>query len=276
MFKIAIVVFRECLEIALLLGVIMAATKPITNSRVYITLGSLIGVVLASVFALFTRKITASFGGLGDEIFDSCVILLTATIISWTVVWMQGYTSKIRKDLGKLSENIKAGATSQFMLVIVVAMALLREGAELILFIYSISSVGHIESKQYIMGFGVGAIAGLAVGTVIYLGLIKYAGKYIFMVSTILLTLIAAGLAAEAAGIMTSAGIIELYSGQLWDTSWLIDNESIAGKILNVTIGYDSRPNGMQIIFYLLSIAITVVMMKIRSALSDKRLKQRL
>jgi high-affinity iron transporter len=270
MFKIAIVVFRECLEIAFLLGVIMAVTKPIQNSKIYIILGSLLGMVCAATFALFARSIADSFGGLGDELFDASIILITAIIISWTVVWMQGYTKKIRKNLSKLSDNITAGAASKFMLVLVVAMAILREGAEIILFVYSISSTENIESSSYIIGLGLGGFAGVTVGTVIYLGLIKYASKYVFTISTILLTLIAAGLAAEAAGILTSSGIIEIYSDQLWNTSWFISDDSITGKILNITIGYDSRPNGMQIVFYLATIILTAGMMQVRSKLSGK------
>lgn len=105
----------------------------------------------------------------------------------------------------------------------------------------------------------------------IYTGLIKLAGKYIFKVSTILLILIAAGLASEAAGILTSVGVIEMYRETLWDTSWLIGNNSIVGKLLHITVGYDSKPNGMQIIFYLSSIMFTLTMMKIRTLLTKSK-----
>ena len=126
----------------------------------------------------------------------------------------------------------------------------------------------NIDGNEYITGIGIGAFGGLLVGTLLYLGLMKYAGKYVFKISTILLTLIAAGLAAEAAGIMTSSGIIEVLSDQLWDTSWLVENSSITGKILNITVGYDSRPNAMQIIFYFATIILTFGMMKFRSRVS--------
>lgn len=270
MFKIAIVVFRECLEISFLLGVILAVTKPIKNSRSYIILGSMLGIVCAATFALFARSISESFGGLGDEVFDACVILLTAVIISFTVVWMQGYTKKIKKDISKLSNEITAGATSQLMLVVVVAAAILREGAEIILFVYSIASAENIEGNSYILGLGIGAFAGLVVGAILYQGLMKYTGKYIFRISAVLLTLIAAGLAAEAAGILTSSGIIESFSDQLWDSSWLVSDDSITGKILNITVGYDSKPNGMQIAFYLTTIMLTAGMMKVRSIITKK------
>jgi len=98
MFKIAIIIFRECLEIALLLGVILASTSHIKNSRIYVIMGAMTGIVLASIFAFFIRTVTTVYGTYGDEIFDSSVILLTAVIISWTVVWMQGYTQKIKNN----------------------------------------------------------------------------------------------------------------------------------------------------------------------------------
>ena len=268
MIKLAIVVFRECMEIAFLLGVILAVTKPVKDSRKYVILGSITGVFLAALFAFFAKTLSESMGGIGDEMFDSCVILITAILISWTVVWMQGYTKKIRKDLSKLSDKITAGVVSKLMLVFVVAAAIFREGAEIILFVYSITSAGNIDDNEYITGIGIGAFGGLLVGTLLYLGLMKYAGKYVFKISTILLTLIAAGLAAEAAGIMTSSGIIEVLSDQLWDTSWLVENSSITGKILNITVGYDSRPNAMQIIFYFATIILTFGMMKFRSRVS--------
>jgi len=270
MFKIAIVVFRECLEIAFLLGVVIAATNPIKNSKIYIILGSVLGVACASVFALFARSIVDSFGGIGDELFNALVVLCTAILISFTVVCMQGYTSRIKQNLGKLSDKITSGNASKFMLVLVVAMTILREGAEIILFIYSIVSTEHIDSTNYILSLGLGGVAGLIAGTIIYLGIMNLSGKYIFKISTILLILIAAGLASKAAGIFTYSGILEVYNDQLWDSSWIISNNSIVGKILNIAIGYDSKPNAMQIIFYFSTIMLTITMMKIRSKLTGK------
>ena len=269
MFKIAIIIFRECLEIALLLGIILASTRHIKNSRLYVITGAMIGVVLASIFAFFIRIVTATYGTYGDELFDSSVILVTAIIISWTVVWMQGYTQKIKNNLGKLSEKITTGTASKMLLIAIVATAILREGAEIILLVYGVSSAG-LSASEYIIGLAIGGISGFAVGVIIYSGLIKLAGKYIFRISTILLILIAAGLASEAAGILTSVGVIEVYRDTLWDTSWLVDNNSMVGKLLRITIGYDSKPNGMQLIFYVSSIMFTLAMMKIRTILTKK------
>lgn len=269
MFKIAIVVFRECLEIAILLGIIMAMTSPIKNSRIYILIGSLTGVILASLFAIFASHMVEMYDGLGDDVFNSFIILLSALIVSWTVVWMQGYATKVKKDFGKLTESINAGNISKITLVFVVAMAILREGMEIILFLYSIITVEDLNGHNYIISIFGGGALGFLSGSLLYLGLIN-SGRYIFKVSAILLTLIAAGLASEAAGILTSSGIIELMSDQLWDTSWLIDNRSTLGKILSITVGYDAKPNGMQLIFYISTIALVIFMVKLRSFLSER------
>ena len=268
MFKIAVVIFRESLEIFLLLSIIFIATKPVKHSHFFITLGSLIGVLLSSLVAFFVRNLTEMIDGIGDEIFNSIVILITAFVISWTVVWMQGYTKRIKKDLGELSDKINSGSASKIMLTLVVATTILREGTEILLFIYSISSADNITFDHYALGLVIGAFGGFLAGFILYKGLISYAGKYIFKISTILLILISAGLASEAAGIMTSVGIIEIFNDQLWDTSWLIDNSTLTGKFVNIITGYDAKPNGMQLIFYFGTILLTLSMMKIKNQLA--------
>ncbi len=271
MVKIAIIIFRESLEISLLLCIILASTKHIVNSRIYVIAGAMLGVVLASIFAFFVKAIATSYGTYGDEIFDSFVILLTTLMISYTVVWMQGYTKKIKDNLSELSEQINIGALSKIVITSVVATTVLREGIEILLFIYSLSSAQTISPNEYVMGLITGAISGFMVGVVLYYGLITLLGKYIFKVSSMLLILIAAGLASEAAGILTSSGIIHVYTDVLWDSSWLASNDSLVGKILGIVIGYDSKPNGMQVIFYCTSIAITLSMLKIRSTLVKRK-----
>lgn len=271
MFKIAIIIFREFLELSLLIGIVLASTAHIKNSKIYAIIGIMTGVVSACFFALFVRNITQSYGTYGDELIDSCIILVTAVIISSTIVWMQGYTKKIKLNLSNISEN--PTKLSIALLIALIASSILREGAEMILFIYSIASTQKIAVNEYIIGLAIGAFSGLTTGLVIYSGLIKFAGKYIFKISTILLTFIAAGLASEAAGILTASGFIEIYNEQLWDISWFVDNNSLLGKILHITIGYDAKPNIMQIIFYLGSIALTVLMSKLRTIFTKRKLK---
>jgi high-affinity iron transporter len=265
MFKIALVVFRECLEIALLLGVILAVTKQLAKSRIYIIAGVMLGTVSAALFAFFTRSITVAFSGLGDEIFNSGIILLTVTLIGWTIVWMQGYGIKIKQNLNDLSVKISSGDSSYIMLVLIVAATILREGMEIIILVYSISSVEIIDSNSYLLGLIIGIVSGLTLGVIIYLGLIKIVNQqYIFRISSILLMLVASGFAAEAAGILSSSGIITILSDQLWDSSWLISDRSIYGKFLKMITGYIARPNGLQVVFYVCTLGLINILIQIK------------
>ncbi len=265
MFKIALVVFRECIEIALLLGVILAVTKQLEKSRIYIIAGVMLGTVSAALFAFFTRSITVAFSGLGDEIFNSGVILLTVALIGWTIVWMQGYGIKIKQNLNDLSVKISSGDSSYIMLVMIVAATILREGMEIIILVYSISSVEIIDSNSYLLGLIIGIVSGLTLGVIIYLGLIKIVNQqYIFRISSILLMLVASGFAAEAAGILSSSGIITILSDQLWDSSWLISDRSIYGKFLKMITGYIARPNGLQVVFYVCTLGLINILIQIK------------
>lgn len=265
MFKIALVVFRECFEISLLLGVILAVTKQIEKSRIYIIAGIMLGVVCASIFAFFTRKLSLSYGGIGDELFDSGVMILTTILIGWTIIWMQGYGTKVKQHINDISAKIHEGNAGYLMLVLLVASTILREGAEIIILVYSISSIETITSSSYLQGVLIGGAGGLLLGLIIYFGLIKIANqKYIFKISTILLMLIAGGFAASAAGILTSSGLIMFLSDQLWDSSWLVADRSTTGKILHVVTGYIARPNGLQVLAYFTTILLINIFIQIK------------
>ena len=265
MFKIAIVVFRECVEIALLLGIIMAITKKIENSRLYIIAGSMLGLIGASLFAFFTQYISVSYAGMGDEIFDAIVILVTIALIIWTIVWMKDYESKLKLRFGDISSDEVKSFKNKSLLVLVVASTILREGTEIILLVYGISSAEKINIDNYLIGLGIGSLCGLVFGTLIYQGLTKFAGKYIFKISFVLLMLIAAGFASQAAGKLISADIIHSYSDQVWDSSWLISDLSSGGKLLNAITGYTARPAGMQIIFYVATVCFILLLSKIKN-----------
>lgn len=131
-----------------------------------------------------------------------------------------------------------------------VATFFFREGSEIILFLYSVLTVENISLLQLIPGIIIGSFAGLSVGSALYLGLIQYSGRKLFYITSWLLILIAANLAAEVANLLNSIDILSDFSYAIWDSSWLIADDSIPGKILNTLIGYQARPTMLQIIFY--------------------------
>jgi len=270
MFKIAVIVFREFLEITILLGIVLAATKDLRGRTAPIVAGILAGVVGASLLAFFTHTLSKSAHGFGDEIFDAIVISITVVVIGSTVLLMQGYGNQIKQDVGLVASRIKSGNAHKIILTLIVASTIFREGSEIVLFLYSLSSSQQVSGDAYLAGLFLGAGAGSIVGTAIYWGLLRFAGKYVFKVCFILLVFIAAGLAAEVAGILTSTGIINVLTQTAWDSSFIISDNSAAGKLLKILIGYDAKPNIMQLIFYCTTFVILFALSTLKSFCNKK------
>lgn len=256
MFKIALVVFRECLEISMVLGIVCAATRSVKNSVIYITGGVMAGIISASVLAFFITKLTFSFSGFGEELFDVFVILLTVLVVGATAIWVKRSAPGISDKMSDLSIKIEKGMARKIILTSVVATTIFREVIEIVLFIHALASAYELTPTDYILGFASGLSMGIAVTLAIYYGLSRIAVKYLFKLSFALFILIAASLASEAAGILTSIGFLDIYNEPLWDSSWLISDFSITGRILKILVGYNAQPNSMQLIFYVSTILI--------------------
>ena len=71
-----------------------------------------------------------------------------------------------------------------------------------------------------------------------------------------LITLLAAGMAAQGADFLVQADYLPPLGVRIWDTSWLLSDSGLAGRVLHTLIGYVDRPSGIQLIFYVATIAM--------------------
>ena len=241
MYKIAFMVFRETLEISILLGIFIAATSHINGIGYYILLGIMAGVISAAGLGFFVKYISASVGGLGGEIFDATVIMITVASLISTIIWMQHNARKIQFSIKSAVSQSFDGLLPKMMFSFLVASTIFREGTEIMLILYSFMASG-IDVVDYITGFGLGTFMGILCGISVYFGLFRISTRYIFKVTTFIMSLIAAGFAAEAAKLLVSCGVINIMTQQAWDTSWLISDESTTGKILKAVMGYSAKP----------------------------------
>lgn len=239
------------MEVAVLLSIVIAATRRVPNISYYIILGMMGGVIAAAITAFFTRALTVSLGGLGDEVFNIIIILLTVFLISWTVIWMQGYSHRLHSNLATIADSVGTNKKCYWFITLIVATTTFREGAEVLLFIYSIVSAHKVDMNHLLLGITIGASGGVVCGIAMYKGLLGFAGQRLFKVTSILLILIAASLSAEAANMLVQIGVIESFSFEIWDSSHIIEDGSIIGKVFKIIFGYHSRPMAIQMIFYL-------------------------
>lgn len=262
MFQIAIVVFREILEIALIIGILTAATKDISGRTKWILSGLSFGIIGSVTLALFTDKISESLDGLGQEFFNGLILIAASVMISWTILWMQKHAKSLSGELKKLSHSIRDGKKPLYVLFITVFLSTLREGAEIVLITYSYYISG-TEISNIILGLVSGISFGIALGIALYFGMLKVFGKYFFIATTWILVFLAAGIAARGIGFWINADILPSLGNPIFDSSEILSQESLLGKFLHIFFGYLDRPTGSQLMAYLATLGTLILGLRI-------------
>ena len=261
----AIVVFRETLEAALIIAIVMGASRGIAARGRWIAGGVALGVAGALVVALFAGALAQAVEGRGQELFNAGVLLAAVAMLAWHNVWMSSHARKHVAQIHHLGHDVRVGLKPLSAMLAVTALAVLREGAETVLFLYGLWAGGGGRGELAAGAVG-GLGAGALVGVLIYLGLLKVPLRHFFTVTGLIVLLLAAGLAAGAAGYLTQADLLPPISEQVWDTSGLLSVESLPGRVLHVLVGYRDRPTGIELLFYAVTFATIAALMRIVGA----------
>ncbi len=262
MLSTAIVIFRETVEVALILGIVLAATRGLAGRMKWIWGGFAGGVAGAGIVALFTETISAAAHGVGQEFFNAMILFAAAIVIGWTVLWMHTHAREMAARFKKIGQEVVEGRTPHYTLALIICLAMLREGSETVLFIYGMMLSGQTASS-IIMGSAVGVTAGIGVGVALYYGLLKLSTRHMFRVTTWLLVALVAGLTAQAAGFLSAAGHFGNLSETVWDSSWLLADNSILGKTLHSLIGYTAHPTEIQLMFYAATLLTLITLLNV-------------
>jgi high-affinity iron transporter len=261
-----LIVFREVFEAGLVVGIVMAVTSAVPGRTIWIAGGVLAGVLGACLVAVFTGGLSELFGGSGQEIFNASILGFAVLMLTWHNVWMSRHGRELVAELRAAGEAVAAGSKSLLALAIVVAIAVLREGSEVVLFLYGVAAAQGGASWSMVGGGFVGLILGASVCLLTYLGLVTIPTRYLFSVTSALIALLAAGMAAQAIAFLEQANILTALDETVWDTSWLLSDSSFLGKALHTLIGYVDQPTAMQVVVYAATLAVIVALMKLFAA----------
>jgi len=266
-----IIVFREMIEAGLIVGIVLAATTGVPGRERAVVMGILAGVLGACLVAAFAGELAGLFQGSGQEIFNATILLLAVAMLTWHNVWMASHGRQMARELKAAGHQVKTGERTLAALSIVVGVAVLREGSEVVLFLYGIAAQGGTSAAGMIVGGGLGLAAGALVSGLMYAGLLKVPAGKLFQVTSGLITLLAAGMAAQAVIFLQNAGWLEFFTSTVWDTSWLLPDDGqgslgLFGKMLHTLVGYTAAPNGAQLIAYGFTIVLILVLMRMVNA----------
>jgi high-affinity iron transporter len=265
-----IILFREVFEAALIVGIVLAVTRGVAGRSWWIAGGIVVGVVGSCVVALFTGALSQAFAGAGQELFNAAILGVAAVMLTWHNVWMARHGRELAADMRAAGQAVLSGSKSLLGLAIVVGIAVLREGVEVVLFLYGIA----VSEGGSGVGILAGAVAGLllggAVGGLAYFGLLNIPARHLFAVTTVMIAFLAAGMALQATAFLEHADVVSALGTVVWDSSRFLPDTGIMGRALRTLIGYSDRPTVLELVIYAVTLGIIFVLMKLFGSASPR------
>ena len=258
-----IIVFREVFEAGLIIGIVLAVTGSVPHRNRWIGGGVLAGIAAACVVAAFAGALSQLFAGMGQELFNAAILGVAVVMLTWHNVWMARHGREMAGEMRAVGQAVAEGSKPLLALAVVVGVAVLREGSEVALFLYGIVASGGGSAFSLAIGGVIGLALGAAVCLLTYFGLMRIPPRALFATTTALITLLAAGMAAQAVAFLERANWLTSLDTVAWDSTWLLSERSIAGRAMHTLIGYTDQPTEMQLLVYVAVLLVTILLMRL-------------
>jgi high-affinity iron transporter len=266
-----IIVFREVFEAGLIIGIVLAVTRSVPYRNRWIVGGVLAGALAACVVAVFAGALSQLFAGMGQELFNAAILAVAVMMLTWHNVWMAQHGREMAGEMRAVGKAVAEGTKSLLALALVVGVAVLREGSEVALFLYGVVATDGGSALSLAIGGIIGLALGAAVCLLTYFGLMRIPPRALFATTTVLITLLAAGMAAQAVAFLERANWLNSLDTVIWDSGWLLSDKSMAGRAMHTLIGYTDQPTEMQLLVYLAVLIVTVVLMRLTGSQHSNR-----
>jgi high-affinity iron transporter len=258
-----IIVLREVIEAGLIVGIVLAATRTLPSRGRYVAGGILAGLLGAALVAAFAGALTSALAGVGQEVFNAAILGVAVIMLGWHNIWMARHGRQIGEDMHRLGRDVVSGSRSLSAIAIVVAVAVLREGSEVVLFLYGVVISSGESGLSLVLGGLLGLLLGAGMSALTYKGLAVIPPRHLFKVTSILIGFMAAGMAAQSVAFLEQADIATGLGDVVWNTSSVLADNSIAGRVLHTLVGYTGKPTELQLVVYLATLGAIFGVMKL-------------
>lgn len=261
-----IITFREVLEAALIVGIILSflvrTGQTQYNPVVYI--GIIAGVVASIIAALLFTSLAGGFSGRAEEIFEGFAMLAGALLLTTMILWMMKQ-KHIAKELEQ-RVSTELHEAHKFGLFSLVFIAILREGAETVIFLRAASLV---STNNTLIGALAGIVAAVLLGYAIFVGSMKINIKRFFTLTSFVLVLFAAGLVAHGVHELQEATLIPTVIEHVWeinppvnpDGSYpILHEKGYIGSIFTGLFGYNGNPSLLEVMSYLIYLVLVFLL----------------
>jgi high-affinity iron transporter len=249
----AIIVFRETLEAALLIGILGAATRGLSGRNLWLWMGIAGGLLGSLAVAGLTETIADLAEGMGQELFNAAILGIAVLMLSWHNIWMAAHGREMAAQAKSVGSAVASGRRELSAVAVLITLAVLREGSETALFLYGLAASGESGQLSLFIGALLGLTGGAGVGWLVYAGLARIPIRQFFSVTGLLILFLAAGMSAQMARYLIQGDFISPLISPLWDTSFLLPMDSFGGNLMHLLTGYEARPSAMQVMFYVIT-----------------------
>jgi high-affinity iron transporter len=252
MFGIALIVFRETLEAALFVGIVAAATRGVAGRGKWLGAGVAAGIAGSLALASMAGWIGELAEGTGQDLVNAGILGVAFLMLGMHVIWAARHGMHAAGEARAVGRALQEGG-APLALSVAVAMSVLREGAETVLFVggYMVGNGQQaLAAWDALAGCVIGVVSGAALGGLLYLGLSRIPMRRLFAVTNLMILLLAAAMAGQLARVLGQAGLLTHFAAPVWDTGSVLPADSAPGSFLHALVGYDAQPSGMQLIFY--------------------------
>lgn len=245
-----LIAFREGLEAALIVGIVLSFLNKIGQSayRLYVWIGVGAAVLASIVLAVAIQIVGAELEGAAEQIFEGTAMLLAVAVLTWMIFWMRYQSRTIKSSLEQEVQDV-VRQERKWGLVAVTFLAVFREGVETALFLSAAAFATDALSTLFGTAIGLGLAVG--VGYLIYASTVRLNMQRFFQVTSLLLLVFAAGLFAHGVHELQEAGIIPVIIEHVWNINPVLDENSTVGQILKTLVGYNGNPSLLEVVAYL-------------------------
>ncbi|OZI38383.1 FTR1 family iron permease [Bordetella genomosp. 10] len=244
--QVSFIVWRESVEALLVVGILYTWLRASPEGRrglPYLWGGVAAGLGLACALALVLLGVSSWLSDEGQEWFQAGMALVACALVVQMVLWMKKHGRTLKREL-ETGARDSVQNDNWWGLLILVTIAVAREGSETVVFLYGTVSAGEASGSMLSL-----ALAGLGgfVAALLTFWLLQLGGKLItwrrfFALTEFLLLLLAGALLVGGLDHLISLGVVPPLVDPIWDSSWLLSDSTGIGKVLADFAGYRAYP----------------------------------
>jgi len=238
---------REGLEASLIVSILFAAIRQLGQMHqaraIWAGVGlAIFGSLLGGVVLYLT--IREYDGSTFQTIFETITYLVAVVLLTSMTFWVQQHSRSLKKEITTRASVAGSG----FALGLLAFTSVGREAVESAVF--TLAFAFQTSALLLLSGALLGILASVGLCVLIYCLGYRLNYRIFFRVMGILLLIFAAGLLGNAIQNMQELGWLSIGTTSLWNTAYILREDSIVGDLLHGLVGYAEAPTLLQVLLY--------------------------